>query len=320
MSSRNWTSLVAVVVVVGLLIGLAVPWNVGGLSSHPQPVLDYAAARPQALRTSEQATLNPDCLVQFMTHGQKMPRVVVFVHAYTTCPQQFSQLGRNFFAAGYNVVIAPLPHHGLADRLTDEQSQLTAEELAAYADDMVNLAHALGQQVVMVGISGGGVVTAWAAQHLGVLDLAAVISPAFGFKQIPTALTAAAMNLISILPESYAWWDPALEGNIGPSYAYPRYSRHGLIQIMRLGFSVQAAAQHSPPASRRILVVLNGAEPSVNNELAQQVAQSWRQHGANVTTFEFPASLGLPHDLIDPSQPAQQADLVYPELTRLISP
>jgi len=44
--------------------------------------------------------------------------------------------------------------------MTDEQSQLTADELVAYADEMVDIAQGLGEQVIMVGISAGGVTTA----------------------------------------------------------------------------------------------------------------------------------------------------------------
>lgn len=117
-----------------------------------------------------------------MTHGQPVERVIVLVHGYTNCPQQFHELGQRFYYLGYNVLIAPLPYHGLADRLTDEQAELKAEELVAYADEVVDIAHGLGKRVIMAGISGGGVTTAWAAQNRSDLDLAVIISPAFGYQ------------------------------------------------------------------------------------------------------------------------------------------
>ena len=45
----------------------------------------------------------------------------------------------------------------------------------------------------------------------------------------------------------------------------------------------------------------------------------WRAHGATVTTHEFPRSTRLPHDLIDPGNPDQNTELVYPVVTRFIS-
>ena len=220
---------------------------------------------------------------------------------------------------GYNVLIVPLPHHGLADRMTDEQSQLTADELAAYADQMVDIADGLGDQVTMMGISAGGVVTSWAAQNRSDVDQAVIISPAFGFKQIPTLLTAPVMNMYMTLPNSYTWWDPVLQEQAGPMHAYPRYSTRALAQTLRLGFEVQIKAWQTAPAAKTILVVTNANDSSVNNALTAQIVANWRQRGASLKTFEFPVSLGLPHDVIDPTQPDQHIDIVYPQLIDLMT-
>ena len=131
--------------------------------------------------------MNPVCQLKLITHDRKVERAIILVHGYTNCPQQFNTLGQQFYDLGYNVLIAPLPHHGLADRMIEEHGLLTAEELAAYADETVDLAQGLGDQVVMMGISAGGVTTAWAAQHRSDIDLAVIISPAFGFKTDPCA-------------------------------------------------------------------------------------------------------------------------------------
>ncbi len=310
-----------ILVMLGMAAGLFIPWNISGLAAHPRPAQNYAEAvqRIEALPAFRATNLNPVCRVQFLTHGQKVERAVVFVHGFTNCPQQFRELGQRFYDLGYNVLIVPQPHQGLANRLTDELSQLTAEELAAYADEMVDIAQGLGAKVTMVGTSAGGVTTSWAAQTRRDIDLAVVISPAFGFKQVPTPLTAPVMNLFSVLPESYEWWDSVLKDKGGLPHAYPRYSRRGLAQTLRLGFAVQAGAQQVRPAARSILVVTNANDASVNNGLIAQVATNWREHGANLTTYEFEAALQLNHDLIDPAQPDQRIDIVYPRLIDLIT-
>jgi len=317
---RRWW-LVLIVLVLGLAASLFIPWNVGGLASHSNPVQDYAesAQRIEALQANKASEMNPDCIAKFMTHGQRVQKAIVMVHGYTNCPKQFETLGQRFYDLGYNVLIAPMPHHGLADRMTDEPSQLKGEELAAYADEMVDIAHGLGEQVAMLGISAGGVVTAWAAQNRSDLDLAVILSPAFGFKQIPTPLTAPVMNVFSILPEAYEWWEPILKAEAGPLHAYPRYSKHGLTQTLRLGFSVQASAQHTSPVAGKILVITNANDQSVNNVITYDVTENWQQHGANLGTYEFPVDLKLGHDLIDPAQPDQQIELVYPQIISLIT-
>jgi carboxylesterase len=211
-----------------------------------------------------------------------------------------------------------LPHHGYADRLTDLHSQLKAEELTAYADEMVDIAQALGERVVMVGISGGGVTTAWAAQNRSDLDLAVVISPAFGYHQIPTALTAPVMNIYLALPNSFEWWNPEKMADAGPEHAYPRYATHALVQFLRLGFAVRRGARSELPATGAILVVTNASDTTVNNEVVYEVTENWRAQGANLTAFEFGAELHLEHDLIDPAQENQQVEIVYPKLIELI--
>ncbi len=322
-TNRRSTSCILPTIIALLLVlvgNLFVPWPLGGYAARPQPVGGYAQAvdSAQSLDSARAAEMNPLCKTELLTHGSKTARAIVLVHGYTTCPQQFHAFGAQLYDQGLNVLIAALPYHGLANRMTDDLSQLTASDLAAYGDRVLDIAHGLGDEVDMLGLSAGGVVTAWGAQNRSDLSLAVVISPAFGFKQIPTQLTRPAMNALAVLPESYSWWDPALQLQTKPDYAYPRYSLHALMQIVRLGAAVETAAARRTPAAARIIVVTNGAEPSVNNELTAEVVQSWKSHAAKLDTYTFDAALKLPHDLIDPNQPDQQVGLVYPVLLNLV--
>jgi esterase/lipase len=263
--------------------------------------------------------MNPLCRTQLMTHGKKTERAIILVHGYTSDPQQFQDLGNRFYALGYNVLIAPLPHHGLTDLMTTAHARLTAEELAVYADQTVDIARGLGEKVIMMGISAGGVTTAWAAQNRSDIDLAVIISPALGFKKISTPFTAAAMNIYTMLPDALEWWDPVLKEKVLPAHAYPLYSRHALSQILRLGFIVQADAELNPPAAKKIVVVFNANDNMINNEMTMKMVDIWRAHHAGLTTSEFEADLKLGHDLIDPAQPNQRIDIVYPRLMELIN-
>jgi len=318
---RWWIVLLILGIVLAVVFIILTPWNISNLSSHPRPAQSYAEAvqRAEILRAQEPPDMNPVCRLELMTHDNKVDRAIILVHGYTNCPQQFHELGQRFHDLGYNVLIAPLPHHGLADRMTEAHAQLKAEELAAYADETVNIAQGLGEQVIMMGISAGGATTAWAAQNRSDIDLAVIISPAFGFKQIPTPLTAAVMNIYTFLPDSFVWWDPALQAKAPPAHTYPRYSQHALVQTLRLGFAARADAQRRQPAAKKMAVVFNANDNSVNNALTMDVVKIWQAHGANLTTYEFEANLKLGHDLIDPTQPDQRIDIVYPRLIDLVS-
>ncbi len=317
---RKWVRNTLLVLLIALA-GFFVPWNVYSLSSdsHPAQTYDEAVQRIEALKSSRLSEMNPDCVTQFMTHGQKVDRVIVLVHGYTNCPKEFVELGRQFYELGYNVLIAPLPHHGLKDRLNDEQGNLTADELAAYADRVVDIARGLGDHITVLGYSCGGVVTAWVAQNRSDVDTALVMSPAFGYLAIPTPLTAPVMNFVIATPDVFVWWDPALQDKDGFDYTYPRYSKHALAQIMRLGFSVQVHSWFQAPAAKRVIVVTNAYDDSVNNALTLKVAGYWQAQGAHLVTYEFPASLQLPHALVDSNKPTAKTDVVYQRLIELVT-
>lgn len=132
-------------------------------------------------------------------------------------------------------------------------------------------------------------------------------------------MTAPGTNLYRIMPNSFRWWDETLQAKRGPAHCYPRYSTRALAEILRLGFAIQAAARREPPAARSILVVTNASDIAVNPEFTARVVKAWREHYANLASYEFEAALGLPHDVIDPDQPDQQTEVVYPQLVDLIN-
>jgi esterase/lipase len=314
----------AVIVLGAIVLGTAVllfkPVGVRGLTSQPDPTSDYAEAveRKEALQAHEATLgLNSLCQLKFMTHGEKAERAIVFVHGYTNCPQQFSELGQQFYEMGYNVLIVPVPHHGLVDRMTTDQARLTAEELATYADEVVDIAQGLGEHVTLAGISMGGIATAWAAQHRSDLDLAVLISPAFAFQMIPRSITAPAVKAFVVLPNFYLWADSELKEESGTAFTYPRRSTRALAQTLRLGMAVQVQSAKAAPVARSMQVITNANDPSVDNGLTAEMVKLWGEWGIDVTTYEFAADLQLEHDLISPWQGTQP--VVYPVIVDLIT-
>jgi hypothetical protein len=322
-----WRGALAVLtVLVVVLIYLAlVPPNLSALASHPHPALDYddAVKRVEAARAEEAGRLKPDCQTQLLTHGQKTARVIAFAHGYTNCPKQFLVLGQQFYDLGYNVLIMPMPHHGLNDRLTDDLTHLTAEEMVAYTDQVVDIEQGLGDYTVFGGLSGGGNVAGWAAQVRGDLDQAVMIEPVLGLQQVPRPATVLAVNVVLLLPDTFSWWDPRhpdyTDGGV-MAHAYPRFSLHGLAQTLRLGLATQKLANQAPPAASSMLLVTNANDLGGAPEGNAALLAAWRAHGATkVATYEFPAKLGVPHDMVDPANWEEKIEAVYPELVRLIN-
>ena len=303
--------------------------NIGVLASHPHPAADYAEAlqRVTARRALEDSGYNPLCRTRLLTHGRQTARAITFIHGYTNCPNQFLVLGQQFHDLGYNVLLVPMPRHGLADFMTSEPSRLTAEEMAAYADDLVDIARGLGQRVTLAGLSQGGVLAGWAAQTRADLDQAVLLAPGFGLKLVPTPLTVFTVNVALALPEVYLWWDSLVRFKRAPPappgpdavQGYPRFSVHGLAQQLRLGLAVLERARQSAPAAAEIIAITNGADLAVENSVTARLVSDWRAHGAKITAYEFPANLQFDHDLIDPHRDNQQTGRVYPRLIELIN-
>ena len=197
--------------------------------------------------------------------------------------------------------------------MTEAHANLTAEDLVQYTDEVVDIAQGLGTRVDIAGISAGGVIAAYAGQYRKDIYQAVIMASAFGLKQIPGPLTAGAINLVSFLPNTFVWWDPIHKQVGGINHAYPRFSTHALMQTLRFGLAVRAGAKNGAPAASKLLVITNARDPAVNNDLIIALEKDWRAHGANLASYEFPASLNLAHDFIEPENPKTPVEVVYPK-------
>jgi len=309
---------VFLMVLVGFLILPADDLNL--YASHPNPAANYeeAVQRVEDLRAAE-VDFNPDCHTTLWTHGVKTAKTIVFIDGYGSCPASFKEMGEQFYNRGYNVLAVPLPYNGLADRMTDEQAKLRAEDLVLYTDKVVDIGRGLGDHLTVVGISCGGLATGWAAQQRKDVDLAVLISPGFGFKEVPEPLTLLASRVFTFLPNMYIWSDPELKVDAPPFHNYPRVSTRSLGQILRLSLATQSLMHQKAPAAGSILVITNLDEPGVNLVSINKVIEVWRSYGTtNADTYQFAAELHLPHGLIDIQEPAQNVAVVYPKLLELI--
>jgi carboxylesterase len=290
----------------------------------PQPAESYeeALSRIQAIQTEESSLdLHPECVSNLLTHGEKTDKVIVLLHGFTACPEQFAALGQEYFERGYNVYIPRVPRHGFNNRQGDPLKGLSAEEMAEFAHQSADIAQGLGDQVIVSGLSGGGAITTYLSQERADVDLAAPIAPFLGIKFIPRPLNRPFTNLMLLLPDLWQWWDPIKKENnpFTASYAYARYPLHALLQNMRLGYATEEDAKKVRPASERIILVTNDNDPSVNNAVVAEFEQMWRDHGdENLVVFSFAKSLNLPHDLISTTRQGGRIDLVYPKLLELI--
>lgn len=287
------------------------------VASDPASNYEEALARVEAVQAQEGASgiVNPVCESILLSHGERTEEAIIFYHGFTSCPEQYRELGQQFFADGYNVFIPRLPHHGRANRDRDALLATSAEELAAFTAQTVDIGRGLGRNVIVSGLSGGGTLAAYVAQHNEDVEEVVIVAPFLGIGFIPAPLNRIVARVIDNIPNIDMWWDPERKEN-NPNtaaYAYPGYPLHALAEYLRLGFATQDAARSAKPAADSIYVISNAHDRSVNNAVTNRLVSAWQAHGEEaLRTYEFPAELRLPHDLITPTREDGNPALVYP--------
>jgi carboxylesterase len=292
--------------------------------SDPDPAPNYpdALARLAALQARDGDEVNSVCRTALLTHGYRTERVIVLLHGMTNCPAQYAQLAPLFFARGYNVLVPRMPRHGLVDRDTEELKHLTAQELCAFGEMVVDIAHGLGARITVAGISAGGVVAAWIAQFRPDVEQAVVMAPAFGllpnWPLLGTHANWLAADILSWLPNVMT--QRLLGPKEGPPHGYNGFATHGLAATFHLGAVVLRAAKRTPLAAQRALVLMNDNDEAVNNAMIRELARAWRARaGARVAFYTFSAKMRLIHEFIEPQRAQQRIDVVYPILLKLIT-
>ncbi len=292
--------------------------------SHPQPVTDYdtALAKISSKQAAEVATpgFRPDLKSILLTHGGKTRRAVLWFHGYTAAPREFAELAQLTFEKGYNTFVPCAPHHGFADRLSPEMSRVKAVELTRYTEEMVDLLHGLGDEIMVGGLSMGGAMAAWVAQERPDVAEAIMVAPFLGGKIIPDSLLRPVAFVTQHIPDILQWWDPVKKDKIeGGDYGYYKRSFHSLGQIIKIGLYVFSSAKKRPPQAGQVWMVTNAHDDAVSNTMADRLVATWRKSGAkNVQTFCFPDELGLPHGCISAEEPNGRPGLVYAELIKMV--
>lgn len=252
-------------------------------------------------------------------HGARAPWSVVLFHGLTNNPGQFLEFAPQLYVVGVNVVVPRMPLHGYADRMTDALAGLTAEMLLDVAYEAVDAAIGLGERVAVLGISMGGLLCAHLGQYRADVATSVPVAPDFGLLRFSRGLTDALCHIALWLPNFFLWWDPRVKEAQQPATAYPRFSTHALMQTIRIGDAVYAAAKKTPAAAGRISTVVNVRDPAVNNAATKQVVDRWQRLRTGGIDYIELTNMPENHDIIDPGNPQARIGLVYPKLIDILN-
>jgi len=306
--------LVLVSIVFVFLLTAFVPTNTGLLVSHPRPAANYddAIARARIFeRADSVATASGRSVLR--VHGHRTSRAFVLFHGLTNSPYQFRDLADSIYAAGDNVFVPRLPWHALPGGTQRELARITATALQGVADTSVDIASGLGDTVIVFGLSLGGTMAAWVAQFRPV-GRVVIAAPALGVSHVAAALETPLMNLGLRLP-NYSHDDPA--DPLRPD-RMPGWCSRGIAQMMELGLAARGRASEGPPRTRTIRMLVNAHDQTVSRALIDDLVASWRAKGTTVETAELPDTLGLPHDLVDPTERGAKPSVTEPVILTLL--
>ena len=207
-----------------------------------------------------------------------------------------------------------MPYHGLASHDVSELKALRAEDLRDYADEAIDLASGLGDQITAIGISGGGAVTTWIAQHRPDVVRILALSPFYGVPEVPPMLNTFLMNLASRVP------NVTLQNPEEPQrdWVYRGEATRGVAEFMRLGRSVFAAAEDGAPAVQEIHFITTAVDDTADNDYTAELAQIWADANVEVSSFDFDASEDIPHNSVDPAADPAKKALVYAKILEML--
>ena len=192
--------------------------------------------------------------------------------------------------------------------------KVRAEELALFGDSTMAIARGLGDSIIVMGLSAGGVIAGSIAQSHAEVQRAVLIAPAIAAASLTDNQEETLVLLASKLPDVTRTSAPS--DTTRPEY-HQGITTRGLAQVLRLGQQVRAASAERTPAAKEMIFLLNEGDHTVKDDASVEVAQRWFDHGARVSVYRFGASLKLPHNVMEIDARGGNVGLVFPVVEAL---
>lgn len=236
------------------------------------------------------------CLSKTYTHGKKTAKAVVMFHGVTACPSQFDGLAKTFFDAGYNVYVPLTPHHGLTDK--KQHGKVTANELVDYANQSITIGTGLGDELGVVGLSGGGMLATWASEYRPEVKRTLALSPFYE----PAAAQAPKIQLpflsvlygFHILPDTFIVpADPD-----GAAFSYSALANYIIVRK-----NLKSSPDNLPLKS--FSVITSDDDDQIDLPLAHSLPREIAAANPSMTFLEtnLPADWKLGHDIVSLDNP-----------------
>lgn len=275
--------------------------------SVPDPALsiDDAWQRVERLRMHEEseAVCGP-CCTTLLSPSDPFAGTptVVLMHGLTMCPDQFEWVGGVIRDLGYRVLLPRMPDHGRADKDPANLGRLSADDLADWADGVIDIAAGFDGPVWVLGLSAGALMACWCATVRPEVTRVAAISPFAAPHGYRWGVVRAAARLEGLLPMRMHYWNEELkeEGVLSP-YGYSGFPVRGGSAFMRVSEALYDGRLPVRSDIERATLVLNEGDRLISPQRARDLFRTCFLRRAGTYAEEtVPASVGWGHDFIDP--------------------
>ena len=105
------------------------------------------------------SSIRPECRTTVKSHGAKTAKAVLMIHGISGCTHSFQKLAEHFYNQGYNVYIPRVPKHGHTDN--KQHGKISTNDIAQYMKTSASQLSGLGNELGLIGHSGGGGMATW---------------------------------------------------------------------------------------------------------------------------------------------------------------
>lgn len=250
---------------------------------------DYDQSVADIQKVIDADTANSDirqeCRPILKTHGQKTAKAVMLLHGVNDCPAGVADLANWFYEAGYNVYVPRAPHHGFSDN--KQHAQVRAKELVESMSDNAGLVSGLGNELGLIGHSGGGSLSTWLAQYSdGLFKRVLLLAPYYepGANQAPKWQLPLMRNIYG----NHLTSDQFVEDNLS-YWALANYL------IIKQNYRTDLKAS----GLKHVGVIVAEKDDLIDNALARSIPEAMASASdASFVHETIPASMGVNHDML----------------------
>lgn len=251
------------------------------------------------LRETEPPLFDDACRSRFYFAPQPPSKVFLFFHGFTAGPYQFAPMAEALFKQGHNVLVPLMPGHGLAGNWGKDNPPpllTNAQGYLKFALRWLQLAHLMGDRVIVGGLSGGGTLASWLAlEKPELVDRAVLFAPYLSSSN-------KVIDLFVEKVDTYFEWSRTM----GPSYL--GFSLPALRTILQIGHYVLKKGRKGPAAP--LFIISSESDKAVGNRDHYALFEDALKYQPGCWYHRFDRVLDIPHTMMTETEGNQYQDLL----------